>query len=159
MQTLKVSVHKRPLRAACIIGETVDLSRTGIGFVVPSIRAKEKYLVGQERHVNVEIDLPTGKVNEGASGNDTKRLVTPLHGGIPGGSRHQQLNRDRKANFEAFLKEGGRAGAKGTAEDWNLESIKSSSRSEAMRGPDVLRFFVLSACRIFGTIATRSGSA
>ena len=49
-------------RTACVHGETVDLSRTGIGFVVPSIRVKEKYLVGHERNLNVEIDLPTGKV-------------------------------------------------------------------------------------------------
>src|SRR5687767_14440047 len=38
-------------------GETVDLSETGIGFVVSSIRIKEKYLVGQERILNVEMDL------------------------------------------------------------------------------------------------------
>lgn len=49
-------------RAACILGETVDISRTGIAFIVPSIRVKEKYLVGQERTLNVEVDLPTGKV-------------------------------------------------------------------------------------------------
>ena len=49
-------------RAACILGETVDISRTGIGFLVPVIRLKEKYLVGQDRKLNVEIDLPTGKV-------------------------------------------------------------------------------------------------
>ena len=48
--------------AACILGETVDISRTGIGFLVPVIRLKEKYLVGQDRKLNVEIDLPTGKV-------------------------------------------------------------------------------------------------
>lgn len=49
-------------RSACILGETEDISRTGIGFVVPVIRLKEKYLVGQERALNVEIDLPNGKV-------------------------------------------------------------------------------------------------
>lgn len=49
-------------RSACILGETVDISRTGIGFIVPSIRVKEKYLVGHDRNLNVEIDLPTGKV-------------------------------------------------------------------------------------------------
>jgi hypothetical protein len=49
-------------RNACIIGETIDLSKTGVGFLVPSIRVKEKYLVGQLRALNVEIDLPTGKV-------------------------------------------------------------------------------------------------
>lgn len=49
-------------RAACIVGETVDVSRTGIGFLVPAIRVKEKYLVNQDRKLNVEIDLPAGKI-------------------------------------------------------------------------------------------------
>jgi hypothetical protein len=49
-------------RAACIIGETVDMSRNGVGFLVPFIRIKEKYLVNQDRLLNVEIDLPNGKV-------------------------------------------------------------------------------------------------
>src|SRR5262245_29192719 len=49
-------------RAACVLGETIDISRTGVGFLVPSIRIKEKYLVGQERQLNVEVDLPNGKV-------------------------------------------------------------------------------------------------
>ena len=50
-------------RNACVIGETVDISKSGIGFIVPSIRVKEKYLVGQLRALNVEIDLPTGKIS------------------------------------------------------------------------------------------------
>src|ERR1043166_9003627 len=49
-------------RAACILGETVDVSRTGIGFHVPFIRLQEKYLVNQQRTLNIEIDLPGGKV-------------------------------------------------------------------------------------------------
>ena len=49
-------------KATCILGETVDMSRTGIAFVVPSIRIQEKYLVGQDRKLSVEIDLPNGKV-------------------------------------------------------------------------------------------------
>jgi hypothetical protein len=49
-------------RAACILGETVDLSSNGVGFSVPFIRVKEKYLVNQDRILNVEIDLPNGKV-------------------------------------------------------------------------------------------------
>lgn len=43
-------------------GETVDLSETGIAFVVASIRIKEKYLVGQERLLNVELELAGKKV-------------------------------------------------------------------------------------------------
>jgi hypothetical protein len=49
-------------RAACIIGETVDVSRNGVAFSVPFIRIKEKYLVNQDRTLNVEIELPSGKV-------------------------------------------------------------------------------------------------
>ena len=47
---------------ACILGESVDFSRSGIAFLVSAIRVNEKYLVGQQRTLNVEIDLPNGKV-------------------------------------------------------------------------------------------------
>lgn len=45
-----------------ISGETCDLSATGIGFLVSSVRIKENYLVGQNRVLNVELDLPGAKV-------------------------------------------------------------------------------------------------
>jgi len=57
------SQHLREVaRNNALVGETVDLSRTGVAFMVGAIRLKEKYLVGQDRKLNVEIDLPTGKV-------------------------------------------------------------------------------------------------
>lgn len=43
-------------------GETKDLSLSGIGFFVPSIRIQENYLVGGSRPLNVELDLPDGKL-------------------------------------------------------------------------------------------------
>lgn len=43
-------------------GETHDLSQSGIGFLVSSIRIKENYLVGENRILNAEIDLPGAKV-------------------------------------------------------------------------------------------------
>lgn len=43
-------------------GETKDLSRTGIAFVVPSIRLREYYLVGENRLLNAELNLPAGKI-------------------------------------------------------------------------------------------------
>ncbi len=46
----------------CIMGETSDLSSTGIAFTVASIRYKENYLVGEGRVLNAELDLPNGKV-------------------------------------------------------------------------------------------------
>jgi len=51
-----------PVTEYSIRGETQDLSKTGIGFIVPAIRIKEYYLVGQDRPLNVEVDLPNGKI-------------------------------------------------------------------------------------------------
>lgn len=45
-----------------IKGETKDLSNTGVAFLVDSIRLKEHYLVGEERVLNAELDLPNGQV-------------------------------------------------------------------------------------------------
>lgn len=53
---------KMPVENLVIMGETKDLSRSGIAFVVPSIRIHENYLVGEERTLNAELDLPDGKV-------------------------------------------------------------------------------------------------
>lgn len=96
-------------RAACIWGETVDISRTGIGFLVPAIRLKEKYLVGQDRKLNVEIDLPTGKVFLRALGRryekvgmhiSTERFLV--------GAQIQELAGQNRENYEAFLRIGDR---------------------------------------------------
>lgn len=47
---------------AFLSGETTDISETGIGFTVSSIRIKDKYLVGQDRLLNVELDLSGTKI-------------------------------------------------------------------------------------------------
>lgn len=108
-------------RAACIIGETIDLSRTGISFLVPSIRTKEKYLVGQERNVNVEIDLPTGKVYMKVLGKRYKKVGIHISTErFLVGAAISSLSGIDKDNFEAFLRAGDRAGAKGTAHGLEL---------------------------------------
>ncbi|MGI8468488.1 MAG: PilZ domain-containing protein [Pyrinomonadaceae bacterium] len=43
-------------------GETKDLSEDGIAFYVSSIRLREHYLVGEERPLIAELDLPEGQV-------------------------------------------------------------------------------------------------
>ena len=53
---------KLPIEKLTVHGETKDLSSSGIGFIVSSIRIKENYLVGEGCTLNAEIDLPTGKV-------------------------------------------------------------------------------------------------
>jgi len=51
-----------PLQKFLINGETKDLSKTGIAFIVSSIRLGENYLVGDGRVLDVELKLPNGKV-------------------------------------------------------------------------------------------------
>jgi hypothetical protein len=55
-------IHTSSADGIYVSGETVDMSITGLGFMVSMIRVKENYLVGQERVLNVEIDLPRDKV-------------------------------------------------------------------------------------------------
>lgn len=45
-----------------IRGETKDLSVSGIAFMVDSIRLREHYLVGENRILDAELDLPNGKI-------------------------------------------------------------------------------------------------
>lgn len=51
-----------PLENISLKGVSRDLSETGIAFVVPSIRLKENYLVGENRTLCAELDLPNGRV-------------------------------------------------------------------------------------------------
>lgn len=51
-----------PVKNLSVSGETKDLSKTGIAFIIPSIRLREYYLVGENRLLNVELDLPDGKI-------------------------------------------------------------------------------------------------
>jgi len=96
-------------RAACILGETVDISRTGIGFTVPSIRVKEKYLVGHDRMLNVEIDLPTGKVYMRAMGCRYKKVGVHISAErFLIGANIVYLDGQDKENYETFLRFGTR---------------------------------------------------
>lgn len=94
-------------RAECVLGETVDISRTGIAFLVPSIRVKEKYLVGHERVLNAEIDLPSGKINLRLMG---KRYeMVGEHSTIERfhvGAHIVEIAGDSKENFNTFLRRG-----------------------------------------------------
>lgn len=52
-----------PQNSLYITGVTKDLSKSGIAFIVPSIRIKENYLVGEDRTLSAEIDSPGGKIH------------------------------------------------------------------------------------------------
>jgi hypothetical protein len=57
-----------------VSGEMVDISETGIAFIVASIRIKEKYLVGQERVLKVEIDVAGKKIHMRVLGKRYERV-------------------------------------------------------------------------------------
>ncbi|MEQ1605922.1 MAG: hypothetical protein ABL999_13745 [Pyrinomonadaceae bacterium] len=96
-------------RASCVLGETYDISRSGISFIVPSIRVKEKYLVGHERPLHVEIDLPTGEIEMIVMGKryekvgvhiSTERFLVGAH--------ILKLKGGDKEAYETFVKRGHR---------------------------------------------------
>lgn len=95
-------------RSACILGETIDMSSTGIGFLVPVIRLKEKYLVGHERTLNVEIDLPAGKVYMRVVGRRYEKVG--IHVSMERflvGAHIVSLQGGDKDTYEAYLANGG----------------------------------------------------
>ena len=63
-----------PLKNIFVRGETRDLSETGIGFVVDSIRLQENYLVGEGRVLNAEVSLPNGIVKMQLMGQRYKQI-------------------------------------------------------------------------------------
>lgn len=90
-----------------IVGETIDLSRTGVAFSVSCIRVNEKYLVGQDRRLNLEIELPSGTVEmqvvgkryeRSASHSTTEKYVIGAH--------ILRLDPDSNAAFDHFLRHG-----------------------------------------------------
>lgn len=88
-------------------GETVDISETGIAFVVASIRIKEKYLVGQERLLNVEMDLAGKKIHMQVLGKRYERVgihaSTELY--LVGAAITDMSPEDRQ-KYEYFLRNG-----------------------------------------------------
>jgi PilZ domain-containing protein len=90
-----------------LLGRTRDLSTTGISFFVPAIRIKEDYLVGQERVLNVEIDLAGRKVRMKVLG----RRYEPTESQITedkfvvGAQIIEMCNEDRRT-YEHFMAHG-----------------------------------------------------
>lgn len=101
--------EREKARLAFIAGETFDLSRTGLAISTPVIRLKEKYLVGQQRKLNVEVSLPTGKVTLSAIGMRYEKIGTDINNErfLVGLQILNCSDADREA-YNTFLKKGGR---------------------------------------------------
>ncbi len=91
-----------------IRGETKDLSKTGISFIVSAIRIKEYYLVGENRTLNAEIELPDGtKVKMQVVGQRYEQIN--IHDSISEyfiGAKITQMNAADREVYEDYLKNG-----------------------------------------------------
>jgi len=88
-------------------GETVDLSRTGVAFLISAIRINEKYFVGQDRKLNIEIDLPSGKVEMQVIGRRYEKVGIHLSTEkFLIGSHIVRIESESNATFDHFLRHG-----------------------------------------------------
>ncbi|MDM7923790.1 MAG: PilZ domain-containing protein [Pyrinomonadaceae bacterium] len=113
-------IHTTSSDTLFIAGETCDLSRSGIGFIVPSIRIKEFYLVGQERTLLAEIDLPGGKMRMKVVGRRYERVG--LHDSVERyliGAEIVEMTKEEREVYEHFLRYGTRK-RKATAPGFEL---------------------------------------
>ena len=103
-KTGKLQAHKIPLY---INGETRDLSQSGIGFLVSSIRLQENYLVGEDRILNAELDLPDGKISMKVVGRRYEQIGESLSSGkFLIGAKIVQITLENKEFYEHFLRNG-----------------------------------------------------
>ncbi|CAN5831410.1 hypothetical protein BH20ACI4_BH20ACI4_13690 [soil metagenome] len=96
-----------------IRGETKDLSKTGISFVVSAIRIKEYYLVNEGRTLNAEIDLPDGTKTKMQIVAQRYEQIN-IHDSISEyfiGAKITQMNQGERDIYEEFLKTGGKSKA------------------------------------------------
>lgn len=98
---------KAPADESVLHGETVDLSETGIAFAVSAIRVKEKYLVGQERLLNIELDLAGKRIAMRVLGKRYER--TGIHISVEKyliGATIMEMSDHDRAAYEHFLNNG-----------------------------------------------------
>ena len=94
-----------PLEKTSIKGVSRDLSESGIAFIVPSIRLKENYLVGENRTLSAELDLPNGKIKMIVVGQRYEQIIDEQSSTTKYliGAKIVQINDDDKEAYEYFL--------------------------------------------------------
>lgn len=103
-----------PAESLFITGETKDLSRSGIAFIVPAIRIKENYLVGGDRTLHAELDLPGGKVRMEIVGRRYEQVGQHISTArFLVGAQIVKMDDDHREVYEDFLRHGNKQ-AKGS---------------------------------------------
>jgi len=96
---------------AFLSGETTDISETGIGFIVAAIRIKENYLVGQDRKLNVELDVSGRKIRMQVQGVRYERVET-IHLSVERyliGAQIVAVNEEDQEAYDHLLRHGPKA--------------------------------------------------
>lgn len=98
-----------PVENLVITGETRDLSRSGIAFIVPAIRIHENYLVGENKTLNAELDLPGGKVQMQIVGMRYEQVGQHVSTArFLVGAKIMKITDDAREAYEYFLRHGGK---------------------------------------------------
>ena len=96
-----------PTESLVITGETKDMSKSGIGFIVPAIRIHENYLVGEGRILNAELDLPSGKIQMQIVGSRYEQVGEHISTArFLVGAKITQMNAESREAYEYFLRHG-----------------------------------------------------
>lgn len=98
-----------PSEIISISGETADLSASGIAFIVSSVRIKENYLVGEGRTLNIELDLPDGKVQMNVVGQRYEQVGQHISmARFLIGAKIIKITNENREAYEHFLRYGDR---------------------------------------------------
>jgi hypothetical protein len=96
-----------PVENLVITGETKDMSRSGIGFIVGAIRIQENYLVGGGRVLNAELDLPSGKIQLQIVGMRYEEVGQHISAArFLVGAKITKIAEDDREAYEYFLRHG-----------------------------------------------------
>ena len=88
-------------------GETRDLSKTGISLILSAIRIDNAYLVGEERPLNAELDLPGGKIKMVIVGQRHEQIG--IHSSVAQflvGAQIVKMDEHDREIYEDFLRHG-----------------------------------------------------
>lgn len=92
-----------------ITGETQDLSSSGIGFIVSSIRIRENYLIGDNRTLTAELDLPEGKVQMQIVGRRHQQVGQHISTArFLIGAEIVKITHDNREDYEYYLRHDGK---------------------------------------------------
>ncbi|MDQ3321765.1 MAG: PilZ domain-containing protein [Acidobacteriota bacterium] len=123
----KIVKLQMPPENLVISGETKDLSRLGIGFIVPSIRIRESYLVGENCTLNVEMHLPAGKIQMQVIGHRYEQIGEHLSvSRYLIGASISQMTRENREVYEQFLRCDGNVKAKTVSLELETDKAKES---------------------------------